>query len=104
LEEDLIASLDNMEGSIRILEKFYDLCDKLKIKVITIEEELENREKEDKSSKKESRLGKVSLYGKTDLPPDMQYKDYIKLYFNDISKIPLLTAEEEKEVARRVKK
>jgi DNA-directed RNA polymerase sigma subunit (sigma70/sigma32) len=44
------------------------------------------------------------LYGKTDLPPDMQYKDYIKLYFNDISKIPLLTAEEEKEVARRVKK
>ena len=104
LEEDLIASLDNMEGSIRILEKFYDLCDKLKIKVITIEEELENREKEDKSTKKESRLGKVSLYGKTDLPPDMQYKDYIKLYFNDISKIPLLTAEEEKEVARRVKK
>ena len=45
LEEDLIASLDNMEGSIRILEKFYDLCDKLKIKVITIEEELENSAK-----------------------------------------------------------
>lgn len=104
LEEDLIASLDNMEGSIRILEKFYDLCDKLKIKVITIEEELENREKEEKWTKKESRLWKVSLYGKTDLPPDMQYKDYIKLYFNDISKIPLLSAEEEKEVARRVKK
>ena len=104
LEEDLIASLDNMEGSIRILEKFYDLCDKLKIKVITIEEELENSGKEEKWTKKESKLGKVSLYGKTDLPPDMQYKDYIKLYFNDISKIPLLTAEEEKEVARRVKK
>lgn len=104
LEEDLISSLDNMEGSIRILEKFYDLCDKLKIKVITIEEELDNVEKEEKWTKKESRLGKVSLYGKTDLPPDMQYKDYIKLYFNDISKIPLLTAEEEKEVARRVKK
>ncbi|MBR7036404.1 hypothetical protein IKI14_00610 [bacterium] len=52
----MIASLDNMEGSIRILEKFYDLCDKLKIKVITIEEELENREKEEKSNKKESRL------------------------------------------------
>ena len=104
LEEDLISSLDNMEWSIRILEKFYDLCDKLKIKVITIEEELENREKEDKSAKRESKLGKISLYWKTDLPPDMQYKDYIKLYFNDISKIPLLTADEEKEVARRVKK
>ena len=104
LEEDLISSLDNMDGSIRILERFYDLCDKLKIKVVTIEEEIENREKEDKSTKKESRLGKVSLYGKNDTPADMQYKDYIKLYFNDISKIPLLTAEEEKEVARKVKK
>ncbi len=104
LEEDLISSLDNMDGSIRILERFYDLCDKLKIKVVTIEEEIENREKEDKTTKKESRLGKVSLYGKNDTPADMQYKDYIKLYFNDISKIPLLTAEEEKEVARKVKK
>lgn len=104
LEEDLISSLDNMEGSIRVLEKFYDLCDKLWIKVVTIEEELENREKEEKNSKKESRLWRISLYWRSDNTAEMQYKDYIKLYFNDISKIPLLSAEEEKEVARKVKK
>lgn len=104
LEEDLISSLDNMDGSIRVLEKFYDLCDKLWIKVVTIEEELDNREKEEKNSKKESKLWSISLYWKNDSPADMQYKDYIKLYFNDISKIPLLSAEEEKEVARKVKK
>ena len=104
LEEDLISSLDNMEWSIRVLEKFYDLCDKLKIRVVTIEEELENSAKEDKSTKRSSKMWDISLYWKNDLPPDMQYKDYIKLYFNDISKIPLLTAEEEKEVARKVKK
>ena len=36
--------------------------------------------------------------------PILLYFRYNQLYFNDISKIPLLTAEEEKEVARRVKK
>ena len=35
---------------------------------------------------------------------DSQYKDFIKLYFNDISKIPLLNYEEEKEIARKIKK
>jgi hypothetical protein len=47
----------------------------------------------------------VSLYGgKTDNSVDNQYKDYIKLYFNDISRIPLLTYEEEREIARKIKK
>ncbi|MDR0861043.1 MAG: sigma-70 family RNA polymerase sigma factor [Candidatus Peribacteria bacterium] len=92
-----------MEGNIKILEKFYDLADKLGIKIITIEEVLEVEAKE---IKKESKLGKLSLYGagKADALNDNQHKDFIKLYFNDISKIPLLTPDEEKEVARRIKK
>lgn len=68
---------------------------------MTIEEVLEQ---EQESSKKESKLGRVSLYGKPDLMADGQHKDFIKLYFNDISKIPLLTYEEEKEIARKIKK
>jgi RNA polymerase primary sigma factor len=35
---------------------------------------------------------------------DKQFKDFIKLYFNDISKIPLLTGEQERDIARRIKK
>ncbi|HCY20858.1 TPA: hypothetical protein DIC40_03245 [Patescibacteria group bacterium] len=35
---------------------------------------------------------------------DVQYHDFIKLYFNDISKIPLLTSEQEKDIAKRIKK
>jgi RNA polymerase primary sigma factor len=102
-EEDIIAEIDDMEGNIKILEKFYDLADKLGIKIITIEEVLEVEAKE---VKKDSKLGKLSLYGsgKADTLNDNQHKDFIKLYFNDISKIPLLTPDEEKEVARRIKK
>ncbi|MDO4714542.1 MAG: sigma-70 family RNA polymerase sigma factor [bacterium] len=46
----------------------------------------------------------MTLYGKTDNAADSQYKDFIKLYFNDISKIPLLTYDEEREIAKRIKK
>jgi hypothetical protein len=35
---------------------------------------------------------------------DKQFKDFIKLYFNDISKIPLLTGEQERDIARKIKK
>ena len=100
-EEDVISEIDDMEGNIKLLEKFYDLADKLWIKILTIEEVLEQ---EQESIKKESKLGRVSLYGKPDLMADGQHKDFIKLYFNDISKIPLLTYEEEKEIARKIKK
>ena len=100
-EEDVISEIDDMEGNIKLLEKFYDLADKLWIRILTIEEVLEQ---EQESSKKESKLGRVSLYGKPDLMADGQHKDFIKLYFNDISKIPLLTYEEEKEIARKIKK
>ena len=100
-EEDVISEIDDMEGNIKLLEKFYDLADKLWIKILTIEEVLEQ---EQESSKKESKLGRVSLYGKPDLMADGQHKDFIKLYFNDISKIPILNYEEEKEIARKIKK
>ena len=100
-EEEVISEIDDMEGNIKLLEKFYDLSEKLGIKIVTIEELLE---KEQESLKKETKLWKITLYGKADHAVDNQYKDYIKLYFNDISKIPLLNYEEEKEVARKIKK
>ena len=100
-EEEVISEIDDMEGNIKLLEKFYDLSEKLGIKIVTIEELLE---KEQEALKKETKLWKITLYGKADHAVDNQYKDYIKLYFNDISKIPLLNYEEEKEVARRIKK
>ncbi len=100
-EEDIIAEIDDMDWSAKLLEKFYDLCDKVWIKIITIEELLELEAKE---SVKESRLWKLQLYDKTYTVNDSQYKDFIKLYFNDISKIPLLSAEDERDIAKRIKK
>ncbi|HRX64109.1 MAG TPA: sigma-70 family RNA polymerase sigma factor [Candidatus Absconditabacterales bacterium] len=100
-EEDIISEIDDMDMSAKLLEKFYDLADKLSIKIITIEEILEE---ESKDLVKESKLGKLELYETIYRTNDKQFKDFIKLYFNDISKIPLLTGEQERDIARRIKK
>lgn len=100
-EEDIIAEIDDMDASAKILSSFYNIAEKLSIKIVTIEEVLE---KESKELMKESKLWKITLYEKTQATNDKQFKDFIKLYFNDISKIPLLGAAEERDVARRIKK
>lgn len=100
-EEDVISDVDDMDFSIKMLEKFYELAEKLGIKIITIEEILE---KEAQEAKKESKLGKVELYDTKKNVSESQHKDFIKLYFNEISKIPLLSSEEERDISRRVKK
>jgi len=43
------------------------------------------------------------LYDKTHAVNDKQYKDFIKLYFSEIGKIPLLTGDEEKELAYSIR-
>ena len=53
-EEDIIAEIDDMDSKIKMLEKFYDIADKLSIKIITIEENLEKEVQE--VAKKERKL------------------------------------------------
>jgi len=100
-EDDVISEIDDLDMNVKMLEKFYDIADKLSIKIISIEEVLEI---ELKKTKEVMKLWKVKLYDDKHYINDKQYKDFIKLYFNDISKIPLLTGEEEREIARRIKK
>jgi len=100
-EEDVIADVDDMDLSIKMIEKFYELAEKLGIKMLTIEEILERDAEE---AKKESKLGKLELYDTKKNTSEAQHKDFIKLYFNEISKIPLLSSEEERDISRRVKK
>ncbi len=100
-EEDVISDVDDMDLSVKMLEKFYELAEKLGIKMLTIEEILE---KEAQEAKKESKLGKIELYDTKKNTSEAQHKDFIKLYFNEISKIPLLNSEEERDISRRVKK
>ncbi len=101
-EEDIISEIDDMDAKAKMLDKFYSLVEKLSIKVITIEEVLIQEAKELYKNKK--RVWSVSMFERKHRTNDKQFKDYIKLYFNDISTIPLLTWEEERDIARRIKR
>lgn len=98
-EDEIISEINDIDKQVELLEKFYDLADKLSIKIETIEDILEKEMNDNQTTK----LGKFSMYTKKYHVNDQQYKDFIKLYFNDISKIPLLSPEEEKDLARRIK-
>lgn len=99
-EEDVIEEIDDLDTKAKMIEKFYYIADKLGIKVVTIEEQLQEDAAEFASQG--PKLGQIRLFDTKTQTNDKQYKDYIKLYFNDVSKIKLLTPEEEKAIARRV--
>ncbi len=99
-EDEIISEINDIDKQVELLEKFYELADEFGIKIETIEDILEREQAEERSK---SKLRKFSLYDNNYHVNDQQYKDFIKLYFNDISKIPLLTPDEEKELARRIK-
>lgn len=99
-EEDIIAEIDDLDVKAKMIEKFYQLAEKLNIKIITIEEQLLKESAE--IINHGQKVWQVQLFDNKIQTNDKQYKDYIKLYFNDVSKIKLLTAEEEKAIARRI--
>ena len=99
-EEDVIEEIDDLDLKAKMIEKFYYIADKLGIKVITIEEQLQKETAEIISQWQKT--GQIHLFDNKVQTNDKQYKDYIKLYFNDVSKIKLLSSEEEKAIARRI--
>ena len=102
-EDAVIFQIDDIESKSKTLEKFFELSEKLSIKIETIEEMLE-REREKMQEESKLRLGKIKLYDDGWTTNDKQYQDYVKLYFNELGKLPLLTFDEEKELCLRVKR
>ncbi len=102
-EDEILTEVDDLDAKLKTVEKLYELAEKLSIKIYTIEEIFEQENKKEKENGA-TKLGKIELYEKKYTINDKQYHDHIKLYFNDISKIPLLNAEEEKAIAIRVRR
>lgn len=99
-EDEILSEINDIDKQVELLERFYDLAEKLTIKIVTIEDLLIDEVRQKQS---ESKLGKVTLYDKNHAVNDKQYKDFIKLYFSEIWKIPLLTWDEEKELAYAIR-
>lgn len=103
-EDDIIYAIDDdIDSKEKIWDKFFDLCEKLSIKVITIEEIIDEETKK-MAEESDNKLGKISLFENNTQTNDKQYQDYVKLYFLELSKIPLLSSDEERVLTQRIKR
>ena len=102
-EDEIIYAIDDIDAKDKVWDRFLGLCDKLSIKMVTIEEIIEEETKKI-SEASNNKLWKIILFETAHTVNDKQYNDYIKLYFMELSKIPLLSADEEKILTQRVKR
>ena len=98
-EERLLIVLEEQEDR-KLYDQICELCAEWNIHLITLEEWLLDHS----SSSFQAQLGKVSLYAETEQSQESNHRDLIQLYFRDITSIQLLTLDEEKELAYRIKK
>ena len=98
-EERLLIVLEEQEDR-KLYDQICELCAEWNIHLITLEEWLLDHS----FSSFQAQLGKVSLYAETEQSQESNHRDLIQLYFRDIISIQLLTLDEEKELAYRIKK
>lgn len=96
-EESLLVALEEQEDNKKY-DQILELCKEWEIAFVSVEEVIEHY-----IPKTQVKLGEVSLYH-NHKEEEKNHKDFIQLFFKDISSIQLLTLEEEKELAYRIKK
>lgn len=96
-EEQLLVTLEEGDTT-KQYDQIRDLCKEWEIGFVSVEEAIQQH-----VSKDQVKLGEIRFYHhqKED---ERNYKDFVQLLFRDISSIQLLTFEEEKELAYRIKK
>ena len=94
-ETEILAYFPRIEEDWNLLEKLFDLCYQRGIKIVRSKEYLEITDK--KTFQKDLEEVLTSL-------PEEELTDAIQIYLRKISEIPLLTAEEEKNLSRLIEK
>ena len=88
-EEQLLVTLEEGDTT-KQYDQILELCKEWELAFVSVEEAIQQH-----VSKDQVKLGEIRFY---------HHKDFVQLLFRDISSIQLLTFEEEKEFAYRIKK
>jgi len=94
-DNELLSKFPNIENDVEFLEELYDRLDKANIKVIETSQLINVEDKSEISEKELKEAAKVDEVG---LP------DAVQMYLKEIGKTPLLTAQQEKDLAKRAER
>jgi RNA polymerase primary sigma factor len=93
---EILHQFPNIEEDISLLENLYERFENLNIEVLESGEFLEESDEEASARKKRKKEEKIDLAQLS--------SDSVQMYLREIGRIPLITADEEKELAKRIEK
>jgi len=93
---EILSHFPHIEDDILFLEEIYERLEKANIKVVETSQLIEVDE--DKSEVSEKEIKEATKIGETVLP------DAVQMYLKEIGKTPLLTGQQEKDLAKRAEK
>ena len=97
-EDEILHVIPEVEKNVAELEKLYEKLELAGVKVISSDEVI--REEIDREAEKEKKVEDI------DVPLDLDdiSSDSVQMYLREIGRVPLLTAEDEVHLAKRIEK